>query len=143
MVEKSVEKTGGKQEGSAEHVRKNHAAESNGNEPAGKGAAGKIPRTAGTQAESKGGDKMKRCEICGADISTPDYYAMIRRKYCKECAAERKRQQKAEWQAKWRAAQREKNALTRELCKTQAAEIEALRDLVRKQREQLRSLKGV
>ena len=86
---------------------------------------------------------MKRCEICGADISTPDYYAMIRRKYCKVCAAERKRQQKADWQAKWRAAQREKNALTRELCKNQAEEIEALRDLVQRQREQLRRLKGV
>lgn len=86
---------------------------------------------------------MKRCEICGADISTPDYYAMIRRKYCKECAAERKRQQKAAWQAEWRRKNREKNALTRQLCAAQAAEIEALRELVQRQREQLRSLKGV
>lgn len=83
---------------------------------------------------------MKRCEICGADISSPDYYAEIRRKYCKACAADRKRQQKAEWQAEFRRKTREKNTLTRELCKTQAAEIEALRQLVQQQREQLRAL---
>lgn len=85
---------------------------------------------------------MKRCEICGADISTPDYYATIRRKYCKACAADRKRMQKADWQREFRRKNREKNALTRELCKTQAAEIEALRQLVQQQREQLRRMGG-
>lgn len=82
---------------------------------------------------------MKRCEICGADISTPDYYASIRRKYCRVCAAERKRQQKADWQATFRAKQREKNALTRELCKSQSEEIEILRKIILQQRERLRS----
>lgn len=83
---------------------------------------------------------MKRCELCGADISTPDYYSQIRRKYCKTCAAEVHRQQKAEWARELRRKTRERNALTRELCKTQAEEIEALRAVVLRQREQLRSL---
>lgn len=83
---------------------------------------------------------MKRCELCGADISTPDHYSQIRRKYCETCAAEVHRQQKAEWARELRRKTRERNALTRELCKTQAEEIEALRAVVLRQREQLRSL---
>ena len=82
----------------------------------------------------------KRCEICGADISTPDYFEQIRRKYCKRCAADVRRGQKAEWAREFRRKTREQNALTRELCRTQAAEIEALRAVVVRQREQLRAL---
>lgn len=85
---------------------------------------------------------MKRCERCGADISTPDYYAQIRRKYCKVCAADVQRQQKAEWARELRRKTREQNALTRELCKAQAAEIEALRALVVRQREQIGGRRG-
>lgn len=85
---------------------------------------------------------MTRCNICGADINTPDYYAQIRRKYCERCAADVKRQQKAEWMREFRKKTREQNALTRELCATQAAEIKALRALVIRQREQLRKMNG-
>lgn len=82
----------------------------------------------------------KRCEMCGADISTPDYFEQIRRKYCKVCAADVHRRQKAEWARELRRKTRERNALTRELCKTQAEEIDALRALVIRQREQLRKM---
>ena len=85
----------------------------------------------------------KRCEICGADISTPDYFEQIRRKYCKQCAADVRRRQKADWSREFRRKNKERNALTRELCKTQAAEIEALRAVVVRQREQLRALEGM
>lgn len=83
-----------------------------------------------------------RCEICGADISTPDYFEQIRRKYCKRCAAEVHRRQKADWARELRRKTREKNALTRELCQTQAEEIKALRALVLRQREELRRMEN-
>lgn len=86
---------------------------------------------------------MKRCEMCGADISSPDFYSQIRRKYCETCAADVHRRQKADWARELRRKTRERNALTRELCKTQAEEIEALRAVVLRQREQLRSLEEI
>lgn len=85
---------------------------------------------------------MKLCEICGADISTPDYYAEIRQKYCKKCAADVHRRQKADWARELRRKTREKNALARELCKTQAEEIEAMRRLIIRQREEIRRLEN-
>lgn len=84
----------------------------------------------------------KRCEMCGCDIQTADYYSQIRRKYCERCAADVHRRQKADWARELRRKTREKNALTRELCKNQAEEIKALRAVVIRQREQLRRLEG-
>ena len=70
---------------------------------------------------------MDSCVVCGKDISTDDFYASIRRKYCPKCYEDMHRMQKAEWARELRRRTREKNALTRQLCKEQAREIEALR----------------
>ena len=84
----------------------------------------------------------QKCVICGADISSPDYYATIRRKYCRTCAAEVKRRQKADWQREFRRKIRERNAVTRQLCETQRQTIDALNAEMIRLREQIRRLEG-
>ena len=83
---------------------------------------------------------IKRCEMCGCEIRTEDYYSLIRRKYCKKCAADVRRRQNAEWMREFRKKTREENQLRRELCKTQAEEIDRLRAEIVRQREELRRL---
>lgn len=83
-----------------------------------------------------------RCTICGADISSPDYYSQIRKKYCEHCAAEVKRQQMRDVMKRFRAHRREVNALTRRKCSDQEKLIDALRDEVLRLREEIRALKG-
>lgn len=83
-----------------------------------------------------------KCVICGADISTPDYYAQIRRKYCQHCAAEVKREQMRDVMKRFRKRQREINTLTRQKCAEQEQLISALRDEVLRLREEIRKLKG-
>lgn len=84
---------------------------------------------------------MDNCIVCGADISTPNYYASIRRKYCKRCAADMRRANGAARMRELRKKTREANAQRRELCKAQAEEIEALKALTIKTREENRRLK--
>lgn len=84
----------------------------------------------------------KRCVICGADISTPDYYATIRRKYCHTCAADIKRRQKADWQKEYRRKNRERNAVTRKLCETQKQVIDAQNAELIRMREIIRRYGG-
>lgn len=82
----------------------------------------------------------KPCQCCGTPISTDDYYAFIRTKYCRRCAAEIHREQKAAYARELRRKTREANALTRELCKRQEEEIQKLRELLAKKREDVRAL---
>ena len=84
----------------------------------------------------------QKCVICGADFSTPDYYATIRRKYCRTCAADIKRRQKADLQKEYRRKNRERNAVTRKLCETQKQVIDALNAEMIRLREQVRRLEG-
>lgn len=83
-----------------------------------------------------------RCVICGADISTPDYYAQIRKKYCKQCAADVKRGQMRDAMKRFRKRRREMNTLTRQKCAEQEQLIAALRDEILRLREETRKLKG-
>lgn len=84
----------------------------------------------------------KPCQCCGAVISTDDYYAFIRTKYCRSCAKEVRRRQKADWARELRRKTRECNALTRELCAAQQEEIGRLRALLAEQRERCRALEN-
>ena len=77
----------------------------------------------------------KSCQQCGRTISSDDWYAFIRMKYCRACAAEIRRRQKAAWAKELRRKTRERNALTRELCRNQQREIALLRMEVQRQRE--------
>lgn len=70
---------------------------------------------------------MDSCVVCGKDISTDDYYASIRRKYCPKCYEDMHRMQKAEWARELRRKTREKNALTRQKCAELERQNEALR----------------
>ena len=84
----------------------------------------------------------KRCQRCGALISTDDYYKFIRMKYCKRCAEDVHREQKANWIRELRRKTREEHDLTRQLCKAQQDEIERLRQLLVIQRERNRALEA-
>lgn len=60
---------------------------------------------------------IKRCCMCGkiiADSEQSDYYAYIRLKYCRPCAAEAHRMQIAASMRKLRAEHREAHKLTEE-----------------------------
>lgn len=85
-------------------------------------------------------DMTKRCTICGASISTDDWYSFIRTKYCCRCAYDVRRSQKSAWMREFRQKNREQNSLTRELCSAQQDEIERLRELVAIQRDRVRNL---
>lgn len=82
----------------------------------------------------------KRCQRCGRSISTDDWYAYISMKYCKPCAADVHREQKANWIRELRRKTREQNSLTKKLCTAQQEEIERLRDLLFIQKERNRAL---
>lgn len=82
----------------------------------------------------------KPCEICGRIISVDDWYAFIKTKYCKKCAAAEKRRRNAERMRELRKKTREENAIARQLCKQQQAQIDKLLDVVQQQRERLREL---
>lgn len=82
----------------------------------------------------------KRCQRCGRSISTDDWYSFIRLKYCKQCAADVHREQKANWIRELRRKTREQNNLTKQLCTAQQEEIERLRELLVIQRERNRAL---
>lgn len=82
----------------------------------------------------------KQCTRCGVSITTDDWYSFIRTKYCRRCAADVRREQKAAWMREFRRKNREKNALTRQLCVSQQEEIERLRELVAVQRDRVRVL---
>lgn len=82
----------------------------------------------------------KHCTRCGTLILTDDWYSFIRTKYCRRCAAEVRREQKAEWMREFRRKNREQNALARQLCAAQQEEIERLRELVAAQRDRVRVL---
>ena len=82
----------------------------------------------------------KRCQRCGRSISTDDWYSFIRMKYCKQCAADAHREQKASWAREFRRKNREQNKLTRQLCAAQQEEIGQLRKLLVIQRDRNRAL---
>ena len=82
----------------------------------------------------------KRCQRCGARISTDDYYKFIRIKDCTSCAEDVHREQTANWIRELRRKTREEHDLTRQLCKAQQDEIGRLRQLLVIQRERNRAL---
>lgn len=82
----------------------------------------------------------KRCVICGAYQEIEDYYSYIRTKYCKRCAAEMQRLQKAAYARELRRKTREANQITRELCAAQRTEIELLRAELAMKRAEIRQL---
>ena len=82
----------------------------------------------------------KMCATCGRTIQIDDWYAFIRTKYCKRCAAEMLRIQKANWAREFRRKNREKNAAIKELCKARGEEIAALKNLIIRQREEISAL---
>lgn len=63
-------------------------------------------------------------------------------KYCKRCAEDVHREQKANWIRELRRKTREEHDLTRQLCKAQQDEIERLRQLLVIQRERNRALEA-
>ena len=63
-------------------------------------------------------------------------------KYCKRCAKDVHREQKANWIRELRRKTREEHDLTRQLCKAQQDEIERLRQLLVIQRERNRALEA-
>lgn len=84
----------------------------------------------------------KQCTRCGVPISTDDWYSFIRTKYCRRCAAEVRREQQAAWMREFRRKNREKNALTRQLCISQQEELDRLRHLLAVQRDRVRQLEN-
>lgn len=80
---------------------------------------------------------VKRCQRCGCEMRIDDWYAYIRRKYCKRCAADVHRMQNANRMHELRRITREQNLEVRKLCAAQQEELDRLRELVLKQREQL------
>lgn len=83
---------------------------------------------------------QKSCQRCGRHISTDDWYSFIATKYCKACAADVHREQKANYAKELRRKTRERNDLTRQLCKEQQQELETLRQLLAAQRDRNRVL---
>lgn len=84
----------------------------------------------------------KQCAQCGGVIDIDDWYKFIRTKYCRTCAADVKRRQNADRMRELRRKTREKNALTKELCRAQAEENERLRELLIIQRQRIRELEN-
>lgn len=82
----------------------------------------------------------KRCQRCGRSISTDDWYSYISRKYCKQCAADVHREQKAKWIRELRRKTREQNDVRKQLCTAQQEEIDRLRNMLAIQRERNRAL---
>lgn len=80
-------------------------------------------------------DGVKRCAQCGRVIAyeaETDYYAYIRMKYCKPCAADVKRRQKADYARRLRAERREAHKLEREQNELLRTENELLRQAIQR-----------
>lgn len=77
----------------------------------------------------------KQCVICGKVMDIEDWYAFIGTKYCRECAANVKREQDKIRMREVRRLAKEKHALEHELCKRQRDEIERLRAEIVRLRE--------
>ena len=87
----------------------------------------------------------KYCKRCGALIAreeTCDYFAYIRLKYCRPCAADVRRMQIAESMRKARAAARERRQLEKEQQQLTCKENDLLREIVQRQREQILMLES-
>ena len=88
------------------------------------------------------GAPLKRCERCGRLLAVPDWYAAIRTKYCKACAADAKREQTAQSLRRLRAKARERRKLERQRADLLADENEILRQAVRELEARLDRLKA-
>lgn len=78
---------------------------------------------------------VKRCAQCGIVIAyeqTCDYYRYIRLRYCPHCAADVRRQQKADYMRRLRAQRREAHKLTEEQNQLLKTENELLRQSIRR-----------
>lgn len=78
---------------------------------------------------------FKRCEQCGQIIAreeTTDYYAYIRLKYCRPCAADVHRRQNAAYMRRLRAQRREAHKLTAEQNVLLKTENELLRQAIQR-----------
>lgn len=78
---------------------------------------------------------VKYCQQCGRIIareSECDYYAYIRLKWCKGCAADVHRIQKAEYMRRLRAQRREAHKLTEEQNQLLKTENDLLRQSIRR-----------
>lgn len=83
----------------------------------------------------------KRCQRCGCIMQIDDWYAYIRRKYCPRCAADVHRMQNANRMAELRRITRQQHEETKKLCAAQQEELQRLRELVIRQREQITKYK--
>lgn len=83
---------------------------------------------------------QKRCQECGGLIEIDDWYEYIRRKYCRRCAEAVHRRQKAAYMQELRRKTREQHKAVQELCTAQQRELDLLRDLIQRQREEIREL---
>lgn len=88
------------------------------------------------------GAPVKRCARCGKRLDLPDWYAAIRTKYCKPCAADAKREQTAQSLRRLRAKARERRKLERQRADLLAGENEILRQAVRELEARLDRLKA-
>ena len=89
---------------------------------------------------------VKYCQQCGCMIAQEldcDYYAYIRLKWCRKCAADVHRRQIAESMRKARAAARERRELERQLTAQTSQENELLREIVRAQAARIADLETV
>jgi len=78
---------------------------------------------------------VKRCEQCGQIIAREescDYFAYIRLKYCRPCAADVHRRQNAAYMQRLRAQRREAHKLTEEQNALLKRENELLRQAIRR-----------
>lgn len=89
---------------------------------------------------------VKYCQQCGRLIAKEqecDYYAYIRLKWCRQCAADVHRRQIAASMRKARAAARERRELERQLTAQTSQENELLREIVREQAARIADLETV
>ena len=89
---------------------------------------------------------VKYCQQCGRLIAreeSTDFYAYIRLKYCRSCAADVHRRQIADSMRRARAAARERRELERQLTAQTTRENELLRDIVREQAARITDLETV
>lgn len=89
---------------------------------------------------------VKYCQQCGVMIAREqecDYYAYIRLKWCRQCAADVRRRQIAESMRKARAAARERRELEKQRTAQTSQENELLREIVREQAAQIADLRKI
>lgn len=83
---------------------------------------------------------QKRCQRCGRTLDIDDWYEYIRRKYCKPCAEEVKRMQKANYDFRNREKHRKENKLIRQINAEQEIEIERLKAILKETRDENKRL---